>query len=441
MHTPITIHARTTVGAFRALETLMQLATRDHQTGHIVIENVPLTIKDAPAYVYRGYMLDTSRHFMQPTTIKRQLEAMAMNKMNVFHWHISDAQSFPLASKATRLGEGAFSSREVYTKDDVLDIVRFARDRGIAIIPEFDMPGHAAAWGGGYPNLTVCNGWKHDPANGLDFKFNPRQYSGQSPAGQLDISKAETLDVVEALITEMAEWFPGSKYFHLGHDEINTNCYESAGLDTMDLLRKFQLHLEKVTAKLGLKKVLWQEPLTDPRFTGQINVSHDTVVQAWGIVFDGRNFCDMVVRQGYQCINSPTQVTYLDCGIGGEGAYCYASPSEGHEKENCCASHCGWSSWGRIYQFDPSEHLTLGEQAYVLGSEALLWTERVSDFAVDQLSWPRTAALAERLWANPKTQVLLAIHGDSLLMLSNGQSEMLSVSGRSAAAVETVRRP
>ena len=282
MHQPITIHAKTTVGAFRALETLMQLATRDHLTGHIVIENVPLKIHDEPAYRYRGYMLDTSRHFMQPMTIKRQLEAMAMNKMNVFHWHISDAQSFPLASKATHLGEGAFSSREVYTKDDVLDIVRFARDRGIMVIPEFDMPGHAAAWGGGYPNLTVCNGWKHDPPNGLDFKFNTRQYSGQSPAGQLDISKPETLDLVEALLTEMAEWFPGSKYFHLGHDEINENCYQSAGLDTMDLLRKFQLHLEKVTAKLGLKKVLWQEPITDPRFRGQINVSQDTLVQAWG---------------------------------------------------------------------------------------------------------------------------------------------------------------
>ena len=152
-------------------------------------------------------------------------------------------------------------------------------------------------------------------------------------------------------------------------------------------------------------------------------------------MFDGRNFCDMVVQQGFQCVNSPTQVTYLDCGIGGEGAYCYAD--ENHANENCCASHCGWSSWGRIYQFDPVEHLTPEEATRVLGSEALLWTERVSDSAVDQLSWPRTAALAERLWTNAKTQVRKACRACVVSAVAKMRRPLL-FTGWSTASVETV---
>ncbi|KAJ3204345.1 hypothetical protein HDU67_009639, partial [Dinochytrium kinnereticum] len=175
----VMIRAQNTVGVLRALETLSQLIVPNSITPAFAFDsigcdglvkyndfkpgfNIPITpwsIKDGPAYPHRGLLIDSSRHYIPVPAILRTIDGLAATKLNVLHWHIVDSQSFPVMSETipNLSAAGAYSSFQVYTKDDVLRIVRYAEDRGVRIVPEFDVPGHAYSWGLGVPGLTVCN--------------------------------------------------------------------------------------------------------------------------------------------------------------------------------------------------------------------------------------------------------------------------------------------
>jgi hexosaminidase len=150
-----TLTANTVVGAIRGLSTWTQLVQQSG--GWRVLVNVPFTISDAPRFSHRGLLLDTSRHYFPVDKILRTLDAMETTKLNVFHWHITDSDSFPIVSKTfPRLTEyGAETIHKVYSPEDVKTIVAHAQKRGIRVIPEFDVPGHTASWGFGYPEIVI----------------------------------------------------------------------------------------------------------------------------------------------------------------------------------------------------------------------------------------------------------------------------------------------
>lgn len=204
-----------------ALETLSQLVLSDggvYSSGSPTywIPNTPWAITDTPRFGYRGLMVDTARHFLPLNALRRQIDGLSFNKMNALHWHLTDAQSTPLASKAfPNLQLGAFHPNAVYTLDDIKGIVEYARLRGVQILLEIDMPGHSFAFGVGYPEL-ILNCSSMYP---LETEFW---------TSSLDITRGEQLySWLETLLTELTAVLPNT-LFHIGGDEVQYQCWSSS---------------------------------------------------------------------------------------------------------------------------------------------------------------------------------------------------------------------
>ncbi|KAJ1352714.1 woronin body major protein [Parelaphostrongylus tenuis] len=207
-----TITSQTVWGAVRGMESLSQLIFYDQKKSKYNIRTVE--IFDFPRFPVRGIMIDTSRHYLSKKVIKRQLDIMAMNKMNVLHWHLVDSESFPYVSKTFPLLSqvGAYSSRHVYTPKTVQEILQFARIRGIRVIPEFDLPGHTGSWKGQPGLLTEC----------FDASKKPTYQN------LVDPSKEENFKFLTKFFSEIAMVFPDD-FLHLGGDEVAdfiTECWK-----------------------------------------------------------------------------------------------------------------------------------------------------------------------------------------------------------------------
>ncbi|KAG0221879.1 hypothetical protein BGW42_007201 [Actinomortierella wolfii] len=225
-----TLAANTQWGVLRGLDTFVQLvhptdleASLQTITSEALptlgIANIPWMIRDEPLYSHRGLLLDTSRNYYPVKDILRTLDAMALVKLNVFHWHVIDQQYYPLVSKAfPELTQyGAEAKDRVYTPEDVANIIQYGEERGIRVLPEFDTPGHAASWGRAFPNITLC----------LDAEPH-HLYGAEPPAGQLNPLEPFTYKVLHTLIGEWAAQFP-DKQVHAGGDEVNFNCWKMDG--------------------------------------------------------------------------------------------------------------------------------------------------------------------------------------------------------------------
>ena len=205
-----TVISNTTWGTLRALETFSQLVY-ENDFGEYFVNNT--YIHDYPRFQHRGVLLDTSRHFISTSILKTHIEAMAANKMNVFHWHIVDDQSFPYQSYSfPELSQkGAFDPyTHVYSSSDVKEIIEFSRQRGIRVVSEFDSPGHTLSWGKALPILTPC-------------------YTDSKPDGTfgpMDPSNNATYAFLRTFIKELVDVFP-DKYLHLGGDEVDFSCWKS----------------------------------------------------------------------------------------------------------------------------------------------------------------------------------------------------------------------
>ena len=198
----VTIHAATVVGAMRGMTTLLQLIQSD--ASNFVVPAV--TIDDSPRFRWRGLMIDVGRHFEPVAVIKRNLDAMAAVKLNVFHWHLTEDQGFRIESKVYPLLQEKGSNGLYYTQQQVKDVIDYARDRGIRVVPEFDMPGHTRAWLVGHPELSS------DPG-----PYTIRREFGVE-AVAMDPTKESTYQLLDAFFGEMATIFP-DPYLHLGGDE------------------------------------------------------------------------------------------------------------------------------------------------------------------------------------------------------------------------------
>ncbi|VVA12389.1 PREDICTED: beta-hexosaminidase [Prunus dulcis] len=348
-----TIEANTVYGALRALETFSQLCTFDYGSKSVQVYRAPWYIRDSPRFAYRGLLLDTSRHYLPVDVIKQVIESMSYAKLNVLHWHVIDRESFPLEVPSyPKLWKGSYTKWERYTVEDAIEIVSFAKTRGINVMAEIDVPGHAESWGAGYPNLWPSTSCKEP----------------------LDVSKSSTFDVVSGILTDMRKIFP-FELFHLGGDEVNTTCWSSTrhvkqwleqhNMTTKDAYQYFVLKAQEIAISKNWTPVNWEE--TFNTFPTKLNPK--TVVHNWL----GSGVCPKAVAKGFRCIFSNQGVWYLD--------------------------HLD-VPWEAAYNAEPLEGIDdVSQQKLVLGGEVCMWGETADTSDVQQTIWPRAAAAAERLWS------------------------------------------
>ncbi|EQC35301.1 hypothetical protein SDRG_07526 [Saprolegnia diclina VS20] len=389
----VKINAATVYGYRHALTTLNQLIDYDDISDSVKIVN-KVSIKDKPAYSHRGIVLDTSRNYFSIESLRRLIDTMAANKLNTFHWHFSDSGSFPmeLTSEPRLTMYGAYSRDQIYTLDQVRELVQFAKSRGVRIIPELDVPSHAGAgwqWGpkAGYGELTLCYG--SDPW---------MNYCVQPPCGQLNPLNAHVYDILKTVFAELHSIFD-DEVFHMGGDEVSVACWNSTKTITdhikdtstnapfFELWGDFQLKAGEYVEKANKKIMVWTSDLTTDSYLKYFKPKN-TIVQLWGAATDGD--AARLTSKGFSVVASYYDTHYLDCGFGG-----WVSKGNGW-----CAPY---KSWQVIYDLDVRANLTEASAKLMLGSEVVMWSEIAGDRAVEAKIWPRAAALAERLWTNPKT--------------------------------------
>ncbi|XP_058465149.1 chitooligosaccharidolytic beta-N-acetylglucosaminidase-like [Malaya genurostris] len=390
----VALSAKNYFGARHALETLAQLIVFDDLRSELQIVT-DVEIQDAPVFPHRGVLLDTSRNYVDLKSIKRTIDALAMVKMNVFHWHITDSQSFPLVIKSQPILHtyGAYSRREVYSAENVADVVHYALARGIRVVPELDAPAHVGE-GWEKTNLTSC------------FNIQPwGQYCVEPPCGQLDPTNDKVYDVLEDIYREMNDMFSKSDVFHMGGDEVSFKCWASNaqikqwmkskgwGLEKADFLKLwvyFQSNaLERFDKSTEKKRsiVLWTSHLTEDSYVDKYLDKNRYIIQVWTTGSDPK--LKTLLEKGFRVIISNYDALYLDCGFAG-----WVTGGN-----NWCSPYIGWQ---KIYNND-LRRMSGPYSSQVLGAEGALWTEQADQLTLDARLWPRLSALAERLWTDPRS--------------------------------------
>jgi hexosaminidase len=354
----IEITASTDLGAIHGLETLLQLISSDAKGYYVP----GVSIQDEPRFPWRGLLLDVALHFMPVDMVKRTLDGMAVVKMNVLHLHLINDQGFRVESKLFPRLQQVSSDGNFYTQADIHEIVKYADRLGIRVVPEFVVPAHTTAILTAYP----------------EFASVKRDYSLQRYFGVFDPVMDPTNEklyvFLDKLFGEMSALFPDA-YFHIGGDENTGKDWEAVphiktfmqahGLKTtMDLQTYFNQRVLPIVKKYGKVMVGWDEILHP-------SLPKEVVIQSW----HGNEAFYASVRQGYKAILSFGY--YIDL----------IQPASYH------------------YQIDPvpdSVKFTTEEKKRVLGGEATMWSELITPVTVDSRIWPRTAAIAERLWS-PKS--------------------------------------
>ncbi|KAM0885114.1 hypothetical protein ACQ4PT_030537 [Festuca glaucescens] len=398
-----TVTAATAWGAMHGLETFSQLSWRSVSGKLLVAAGV--RVEDRPLYQHRGLMLDTGRTYFPVLDILRTIDAMAANKMNVFHWHITDSQSFPIELPSEpRLAEmGAYGEDMTYTVEDVTRIVEFAMSRGVRVVPEIDGPGHTASWAGAYPEAVSCAGkfWLPDASD-----WGSR-LAAEPGSGQLNPLKSKTYEVVANVINDITYLFPDG-FYHAGADEVTPGCWQTdpsiqADIDNggtlSQLLERYVRAVHPHVVSKNRTVVFWEDVLLD----AAVNVSASlippatTILQTWN---NGSNNTKLIVRAGYRAIVSSASFYYLDCGhgdfVGNNSVY----DDQRSDYDTQGGSWCGpFKTWQRVYDYDIVHGLTAQEAKLVIGGEVALWTEQADATVLDARLWPRASAMAEALWS------------------------------------------
>ena len=351
----VRINANTDLGAIRALETLQQLVSVDEDGYYFP----GVEIADAPRFPWRGLLLDITLHWMPMDVVKRTLDCMASVKMNVLHLHLTEDQMFGIESKVYPRLHEVGAEGNYYTQEEMKAIIAYADQRGIRIVPEFDVPGHCTSWLRAYPRLASVK---------RDYELQ-RYFGVFDPA--LDVTKESTYQFLDSLFTEMSKLFP-DEYFHIGGDENTGKDWDrnpdikaymqKKGMTTYrELETEFISRLLPILKKNGKKMMGWDEIFRP-------GVPHDIMIQSWR----GTESLVQAAKEGYTGLLSTGY--YIDL----------IQPTDYH------------------YMVDPipqGTDLTPEQQKLIVGGEATMWTEHVTPETVDSRIWPRTAAIAERLWS------------------------------------------
>lgn len=383
------ITAQSFCGARHAFETLSQIVWMDPYAATLLILEAA-TVVDAPRFPYRGLLLDTARNFFPTQEILRTIDGMAACKLNTFHWHVSDSQSFPLRlDSAPQLAQnGAYGPGAVYTPDDVRAVVRHAKLRGVRVLLEVDAPAHVGrAWGWG-------------PAAGLGhLAYCVEQqpwaaFCGEPPCGQLNPRNPHVYDLLQLVYAEIIQLTEVDDLFHLGGDEVSEQCWAQHFNDTdpMDLWLEFTRRALQALERANNGRtpelvLLWSSRLTRSPYLERLDARY-LGVQVWGSSRWPESRA--VLDAGFRSVISHVDAWYLDCGFGS-----WRDNSEGH---------CGpYRSWQQMYEHRPwTEESAAGPAAAwrVQGGAACQWSEQLAPGGLDARVWPRAAALAERLWAD-----------------------------------------
>jgi hexosaminidase len=377
-------------GALYAIETLRQLLPPqiedDKPESGVHWTVPPVEISDAPRFGWRGLMLDVSRHFYPVSFIKRYLDFLTMEKMNVFHWHLVDdggwriqIDHYPRLTSvgATRYGvttgwdqsklrfdpgSGLPSYGGFYTKRQIRDVIKYAADRNITIVPEIEMPGHSMPVFAAYPNLGCLN-------------VPPSKVPGQPDTNVYCAGNPDTYTFIENVLSEVIDLFP-SPYIHIGGDEVDKEFWHGCprcqalmkdkGLKNEEELQSYFVKtIEQFVASKGRHLIGWDEILEGGLAPG-------AAVMSWR----GEDGGIAAAQAGHDVVMSPTSYCYFD--------YPYLGQSTEH-----------------VYRYEPIPAALNADQAkLVLGGQANEWTEMIpTEQRAEYMIFPRVAALSEVLWS------------------------------------------
>ncbi|MFF1921535.1 beta-N-acetylhexosaminidase [Streptomyces sp. NPDC058221] len=371
----VTITARKPAGLFHGVQTLRQLLpaqveSHSRQKGPWNVAGGSIT--DTPRYGYRGAMLDVSRHFFSVTEVKRYIDQIALYKMNTFHIHLSDDQGWRIAidswpklatyGGSTEVGGGKGG---YYTKSQYKEIVRYAASRYLEVVPEIDMPSHTNAALASYAELN-CDGVAPPLYTGIEVGFS-----------SLCAGKDVTYDFIDDVLRELSALTPG-KYLHIGGDEAHSTSHE----DYAEIMNKAQA----VVGKYGKTVMGWHQ------ITGATPVK-GAVAQYWG--YDKTSAADRqqvvdAAKNGTKLVLSPADRVYLDMKY--------------NEQTELGLKWAGLVEVQRSYDWDPATYLTGAPQDAVLGVEAPIWAETLTDSDdIDAMAFPRLPGAAELGWSPAAT--------------------------------------
>lgn len=386
----ISLDSKTLAGIFHGIQTLRQLIPPGSN------QAAACEITDAPRFAWRGLMIDSSRHFQSVAEIKLFLDQMALYKFNVFHWHLTDDQGWRIEIKSrpklTEVGawrvprEGMWWSRPgpqegekatyggFYTQEQIREVVAYAAQRHISIVPEIDVPGHSLAILAAYPQLSTTGG---------PFQVNPGSKFYGTIENTLDPSNPETFVFLDQVFTEVAELFP-NEYIHMGGDECPKNFWANDP-DCQELMKKeglnnpgelqswFVKRVEKIINSKGKKLLGWDEILEG-------GLAESATVMSW----QGKAGGIAAAKMGRHVVMSPSPAYYLDL-------------YQGHPEIE--PATYGMARLKDTYQFDPTLPADI-DPNLLLGIQANVWTEEMPTFRhVQYMTWPRAFAVAEEAWS------------------------------------------
>ncbi|NKI27964.1 family 20 glycosylhydrolase [Arenibacter sp. 6A1] len=405
----ISIMAGSEAGFFYALQSLKQLLPVSFYSGKLqpnIVWGVPsVRIQDKPAFEWRGYMLDVSRHFFDKEQVMEVLDFMAESKLNRFHWHLTDDQGWRVEIKSypklTEVGAWRMdynitdenvsnwfgrpiqkpgekpSYGGYYTQEDIKEIVAYAKERFIEVVPEIDMPGHAQAMVASYPEIGCVNSEKYVATGGV-VKNNT-----------LNPGKEETFVFAEKMLNEVMDLFPFN-YMHIGGDECNKSQWlkdpdaqrkiKEEGLkDVYELQSYFIKRIEKIINARGKIMIGWDEILEG-------GLAPNATVMSWR----GEEGGIEAAKMGHEVIMTPSN-------------YCYIDLKQGHDD---LEPNLGYSQLllSTAYSYDViPKDISEEEAGLIKGIQANMWTESISDWGkLTYMTFPRLYAIAESGWTSPE---------------------------------------
>ena len=398
----VKLSANTPKGLFYGVQTLMQLLAPGNgnaQTKNISLKIPCVAITDYPRFGYRGMMLDVSRHFFSKEFIKKYIDEMAKYKFNVFHWHLTDDQGWRIeikglpkltevgAWRVPRTGKwGTFTFAQpgeeatdggYYTQDDIREIIKYAKDRFIDILPEIDVPAHSLALIASYPNLSCTK---------KQYAVSP-QYAPDSLDDVLCVANDSTWLILDKIFTQVAQLFP-YEYIHTGGDEANRKFWtkdpkdvvlmQKEGIKTpAELQSYFEKKLEKLIISKGKKMIGWDEIVEG-------GLAPDATVMSWRGMKGGIE----AAKMGHHVIMTPILETYLSRKQGDASVEPFGP---GILRISTC------------YQFEPVPEGV--DPKFILGGQASTWTEKIPNYRhLEYMTWPRAMAISEVLWSRKSSR-------------------------------------
>lgn len=395
---------------FHGIKTLEQLLFTEHKKTGTSISLQQLTINDEPKYAYRGMHLDVSRHFFTVQEVKRYIDYLAAFKFNTFHWHLTDDQGwrieikkYPLLTKVGGYRNGTITGHHpgdgntnkkhggFYTQEQIKEVVRYAAERYITILPEIEMPGHASAAIAAYPKLSC---FPNESTNTTDIPWSGSKVGKQVQQtwGVFDdvfCPSDYTFNFLQDVLTEVMALFP-SKYIHIGGDECPKTFWKKSefcqqlmkekGLkDEHELQSYFVQRIEKFVNSRGRKIIGWDEILEG-------GLAPNAAVMSWR----GEEGGIEASKQQHEVVMTP-------------GGWCYFDHAQFKKEDSLTIG--GYTSSEKVYSYQPMPASLSSEyEKYILGAQANLWTEYITNEKKLQYQvFPRIAALSEVLWL-PKDQ-------------------------------------